>query len=90
MVFIAYTLPIVPGQSERAGNFRAELNPAHEAHYEELNRRAKIRRRACFARGPESDRPSNSYRAERSPSARRGNPPADDGGLTNGGHDRTD
>ena len=55
-----------------------------------LRRRAKIRRRACFARGPESDRPSNSYRAERSPSARRGNPPADDGGLTNGGHDRTD
>ena len=42
MAFIAYTLPIVPGQSERAGNFRAELNPDHEAHYEELNRRAKL------------------------------------------------
>ena len=44
MAFIAYTLPIVPGQSERAGNFGAELNSAHEAHYEELNRRARIRR----------------------------------------------
>jgi hypothetical protein len=44
MAYIAYALPIVPGGAERAGNFGAELTPEHHAHYEALNRRAKIRR----------------------------------------------
>jgi hypothetical protein len=44
MAFIVYALPIVPGQSDRAGDFAGHLTPQHRAHYEELNRRAKIRR----------------------------------------------
>ncbi len=43
MGFIAYTLPVVPGQSERAKRFTEELE-AHLAEYEELNRRASLKR----------------------------------------------
>jgi hypothetical protein len=46
MPFIAYALPIVPGQAERAGQFDAELaaEPELRAHYEALNRDQNVRR----------------------------------------------
>jgi hypothetical protein len=46
MAFIAYTLPIVPGQSQRARDFGDELaqHPGFQQHYEELNRHANVRR----------------------------------------------
>jgi len=45
MAIIAYALPIVAGQTESARSFAAELDEAgHRARYEELNRRAGVRR----------------------------------------------
>lgn len=42
---IAYALPILPGQTESAGSFGAELDAAgFRDRYEELNRRADLRR----------------------------------------------
>jgi len=42
---IAYALPILPGQTESAGNFGAELDAAgFRDHYGALNRRAELRR----------------------------------------------
>ena len=40
---IAYVLPIMPGQTESAGNFEGELDAAGlRAHYEELNHAAGV------------------------------------------------
>jgi hypothetical protein len=45
MAIIAYALPIVAGQAESARRFAPELDAAgHRARYEELNRRAAVRR----------------------------------------------
>jgi hypothetical protein len=44
MAFIAYALPIVPGQSGRAASFGAEMTPELRERYEELNRHANLRR----------------------------------------------
>jgi len=44
MAFIAYALPIEPGQSGRAASFGADMTPELRARYEELNRHANIRR----------------------------------------------
>jgi hypothetical protein len=44
MAFLAYTLPIVPGQSGRASSFGTDMSPEHREHYEALNRQANIRR----------------------------------------------
>ena len=44
MPFLAYALPILPGQSERAANFDRELTPELRAHYERLNRAQNVRR----------------------------------------------
>jgi hypothetical protein len=44
MAFIAYALPIVPGQSGRAAGFGEEMTPELREQYETLNRHANIRR----------------------------------------------
>jgi hypothetical protein len=41
---IVYALPIAPGQTGRAGSFGAEMTPELREAYEELNRRAGLRR----------------------------------------------
>ena len=44
MAFLAYALPIAPGQAGRAGSFGADMTPEHREHYEHLNRQANVRR----------------------------------------------
>ena len=44
MAFVAYALPILPGQAGRAGNFGTELTPELRERYEHLNRGANVRR----------------------------------------------
>jgi hypothetical protein len=45
MAIIAYALPILPGQTESAADFGGELDRSgHRAQYEELNRRAGLKR----------------------------------------------
>jgi hypothetical protein len=45
MAIIAFALPILPGQTESAGNFGGELDAAGlRGRYEELNRAADVRR----------------------------------------------
>lgn len=45
MAIIAYALPILPGQTGAAGDFARELDESgHRDRYEELNRRAGLRR----------------------------------------------
>lgn len=45
MALIAYALPIVPGQTDAAGGFDAELErTGHRERYEQLNRLAGVRR----------------------------------------------
>lgn len=44
MAFLAYVLPIVAGQSERAGSFHRELTPELRERYEALNRDQGVRR----------------------------------------------
>lgn len=44
MALIAYALPILPGQSGRAGSFEQELTPELRVRYEELNREQSVRR----------------------------------------------
>lgn len=43
MAFIAYALPIVPGQAGRAAGFGTEMTPEQREHYENLNRQANVR-----------------------------------------------
>jgi hypothetical protein len=45
MSVVAFALPIVPGQTQSAGNFGGELDAAGlRGRYEELNRAAELRR----------------------------------------------
>jgi len=47
MSFLAYALPVVPGQSERAKRFAEELKP-RQATYEGLNKKATVRRHLAW------------------------------------------
>jgi hypothetical protein len=42
--YVAYALPILPGQSEHAARFGADLTPELRQHYELLNRQGNVRR----------------------------------------------
>jgi hypothetical protein len=49
MAIVAYALPIVPGQAERAGRFAAELEERGlRSTYDELNRAASVRQHLTF------------------------------------------
>ncbi len=55
MAFVAYALPVVPGQRERVKRFAEELEPRRAA-YEELNRRAGLKRHITWLQeGPMGD-----------------------------------
>lgn len=47
MSFLAYALPVVPGQSERAKRFAEELKP-RRATYEGLNKKATVKRHLAW------------------------------------------
>lgn len=55
MAIVAYVLPVLPGKSERVLRTSQEI-AAHRADYEELNRRAAVRRHLEFLqRTPRGD-----------------------------------
>ncbi|MBM4409123.1 MAG: hypothetical protein FJ038_11145 [Chloroflexi bacterium] len=72
MPYLAYAIPILPGQSERAADFEGELTPELRAHYERLNREQNVRRHMEWVQPTpmgdvlivvfESDTPERMYR----------------------------